>query len=257
VRAGSSVGWPASRPVGPHAQNARFSGSGRSTFSANISERLAISPRGVIELPVKICTVVDGTVSTCETPSTRSEISDAVSAASMCGQLIAAPLLILSQARHATPWRRYENSAFFLSSLLSDQPAAAARRPSTAMVIMLTNVVLPPPRCPAVTKNAGRSGSSTRSIRAAARAKTSPARRDRQATDFQKLSLQPPTANAPARYHGRPRFRAERAPCENSGRVHRSPLARGVQVRAIARAFLPTASWASRIRFPARADEAR
>jgi hypothetical protein len=71
-----------------------------------------MSLRGVIELPVKICTVVDGTVSTCETPSTRSEMSGAVSAASMCAQLIAAPLGILSQTRHAKLWRRPNSFGF-------------------------------------------------------------------------------------------------------------------------------------------------
>ena len=71
---------------------------------------------------------------------------------------------MLSQARQATPWRRYENSAFFRSSRVSDQAAAAARRPSAASVIMLTSVVLPPPRCAATTKNAGRSVSRVLSI---------------------------------------------------------------------------------------------
>src|SRR6476661_8329283 len=86
--------------------NVLFSGSGRSTFSDTTNERLAISPRGAIELPVKSWIVVAGTVSTQETPNTRSEISGAVSAASRCGQLIVDPRAILSQASAATPWRR-------------------------------------------------------------------------------------------------------------------------------------------------------
>src|SRR6516164_11022350 len=44
----------------------RFSGSGRSTFSDRMKERLAMSPRGSIELPVNIWIVVDGTVSETE-----------------------------------------------------------------------------------------------------------------------------------------------------------------------------------------------
>jgi hypothetical protein len=62
-----------------------------------------MSPRGPIALPVKICTVVAGTVSTRETPNTRSDISAAVSAASICGQVIVAPRGMLSQPRQAIP----------------------------------------------------------------------------------------------------------------------------------------------------------
>jgi len=121
-----------------------------------------MSPRGAIELPVKIWIVDEGTVSTRDTPNTRSEISEAVSAASMWGQLIVAPRAILSHTSAATLWRRYENNAFFRSSTLSDQLAAAARRPKMATMIMWTSVVFPPPRWPAVTKKAGRSGKSAR-----------------------------------------------------------------------------------------------
>jgi hypothetical protein len=35
-----------------------------------VNDRLAISPRGAIELPVKIWTVVAGTISVSETPNT-------------------------------------------------------------------------------------------------------------------------------------------------------------------------------------------
>ena len=63
----------------------------------------------------------------------------------MCGQLIVAPRAILSHTSAATPWRRYENKAFFRSSVLSDQLAAAARRPKIATMIMWTRVVFPPP----------------------------------------------------------------------------------------------------------------
>jgi hypothetical protein len=67
-----------------------------------MNDRLAMSPRGAIELPVKIWTVDAGTVSTSETPNTRSEISEAVSAASICGQLMFAPRAILSHTSAAT-----------------------------------------------------------------------------------------------------------------------------------------------------------
>src|SRR6516225_3454092 len=131
---------------GSACMKALFSGSGRSTFNERMNDRLAMSPRGAIELPVKIWTVVAGTVSKSETPSTRSEISEAVSAASMCRQLIVAPRAMLSQTSDATTCRRYENSAFLRSSTLSDHAAAAGRRPKTAAQIMLIKVVLPPPR---------------------------------------------------------------------------------------------------------------
>jgi hypothetical protein len=42
--------------------------------------------------------------------------------------------------------------------------------PVTAMISMVSVVVLPPPRRPAVTKKAGRSGSSERSMRVSAAA---------------------------------------------------------------------------------------
>ena len=73
------------------------------------------------------------------------------------------PSGMLSNTMAASPSDRYATSALRRSSSLNDQAAAGGFFPVTARITIMSAVVFPPPRFPAVTKNAGRSGSSTRS----------------------------------------------------------------------------------------------
>jgi hypothetical protein len=88
----------------------------------------------------------------------------------MWGHDIVEPRSMLSQVSIGSPALKYDSSALRRSSSSFDHAAAQAAMPRTAVEIMWMVVVLPPPRCPAVMKKAGRSGRSARSMTVSAEA---------------------------------------------------------------------------------------
>src|SRR6056297_2810026 len=112
--------------IGSSCTNSRFSGSGRFVDRCATREREAMSPLGLMLLPVNVMMVAVGTVSDRLSPSTRSVSSAEVSARSIVALLMAEPRGILSCTTIGAPSRRYEKTALRCSSTSNDQDAADA-----------------------------------------------------------------------------------------------------------------------------------